>query len=84
MLNERKYIIFNVSEIEKINFDLILESSPETLRTSQDGQKTFVKWSQQEPDFICLLDTRQGPYTHEEIINILSTEEWQKPLPNKN
>lgn len=44
MTSNRNYVIFNVSEIEKIDFSQVLETSAETLRRSVDGTKTFVKW----------------------------------------
>lgn len=42
--NNRNYIIFNVSEVDKVDFNQVLETSAETLRKSVDGTKTFVKW----------------------------------------
>ena len=48
----RKYIIFDVSEINKINFNEVLENSQSTLRYSLDGTKTFIKWEDIEPSFL--------------------------------
>ena len=48
-----KYIIFNISEIDKINFEQIKETSIDTIRKSIDETKTFVKWDTDEtPDNI--------------------------------
>jgi hypothetical protein len=74
---EKLYIIFNTSEINLINFTQILESSAETLRMSRDGFKAIIKWEGNTPDFIDILTTKEGPYTHEEISNIVLAEEWQ-------
>ena len=41
----REFIIINVSEIDKINFDEVLETSGNTLRKSIDKTKTFIKRS---------------------------------------
>ena len=77
----RRYVIFNVSELDKINFAEVLETSAETVRKSVDRQKTFVKWDGQEaPASIQTLITKSQYYTHEEILNILSGEEWTAPL----
>ena len=77
----RRYVIFNVSELDKINFAEVLETSAETVRKSVDQQKTFVKWDGQEaPTSIQTLITKSQYYTHEEILNILSGEEWTAPL----
>jgi hypothetical protein len=36
------------------------------------------------PSSIASLDTKQGPYSHEEILEILSTPEWTDPNPYPN
>ena len=80
-----KYIIFNISEIDKVNFDEVKETSKETIRLSIDGTKTFVKWDEDEtPSFINMLNTIEGPYTHEEILEILQTEFWINLVDNNN
>lgn len=76
----RKFIIFNVSEINKINFNLILETSGQTLRKSSDKTKTFVKWEGEDPSFINELTTKSGPYTYAQMISILNTPEWSLEL----
>ncbi len=40
----REFMIFNVSELNKINFNEVLETSAETVRKSVDESKTLVKW----------------------------------------
>jgi hypothetical protein len=83
-MENRKYIIFNVSELGKINFDEVGETSADTVRKSVDGTLTFVKYSTDEmPISVLSLETKQGPYSNEEIIEILSTEEWQPIIANK-
>ena len=80
MYQTRQFIIFNLSEIDKIDFSQVLETSVSTLRVSVDGTKSFIKWDGSEPSFISLLATSEGPYTYEEILQILNTPEWTKPL----
>jgi hypothetical protein len=72
----RKFMIFNVSELELIDFTQVCETSIDTVRKSVDGTKTFVKWDGAIPDCINNLTTKEGPYTYDEILIILSTEEW--------
>ena len=72
----RNYLIFPTSELNKIDFTQVLETSEETVRKSLDGTKTFIKWENTTPSFISNLTNTEGPYTHTEILNILSTEEW--------
>lgn len=72
----REFIIFNVSELDKVNFNEVLETSADTLRKSSNRTKTFVKWEGNEPSFISTLTTKEGPYTHTQMIGVLSTNEW--------
>jgi hypothetical protein len=74
----RQYVIFNVSELDKIDFSQVLETSEETVRKSIDGSKTFIKWEGDAPDFIAYIDGAEGPYTHEQILQILCSSEWSK------
>ena len=77
----RQYLIFPVTELANINFDEVLETSSETVRKSVDGTKTFVKWENEMPPSVAgLTEGTEGPYTHEEILAILSTEEWTSTL----
>lgn len=77
MYQERNYVIFDVSELSTIDFTQVLETSAETVRTSVDGTKTFVKWDGETvPSCVENLTTKSQYYTHEEILGILSTSEW--------
>jgi hypothetical protein len=78
----REFMIFNVSELDTIDFTQVLETSAETVRKSVDQTKTFVKWDGITiPDCILNLTTKEGPYTYEEILTILATPEWTDPNP---
>lgn len=81
-MNNRKYVIFNCSEISLINFTKVLETSEDTLRKSVDKTKTFVKYEGEAPECIQNLQTKTAELTHEEIINILSTSEWTDSTQN--
>lgn len=77
----RQYIIFNVSELSAINFADVLETSASTVSKSVNGTKTYVKWENEMPECIQSLTTKEGPYTHSEILEILNTEEWIQNNP---
>jgi hypothetical protein len=81
MYENREFMIFNVSELNKINFSQVLETSEETVRKSIDESKTFVKWEGPlVPTSVESLLTKEGPYTYTEILEILSTPEWSLPI----
>jgi hypothetical protein len=78
----REFMIFDVSELDTINFNEVLETSADTVRKSVDQTKTFVKWEGVTiPPSVDALTTKQGPYTYTEILSILSTSEWTYPNP---
>lgn len=80
MYQNRNFIVFNVSELNKIDFSQVLQTSEETVRKSVDETKTFVKWDGNEtPDCVSLLETTEGPYTYEEMLALLSGAEWTAP-----
>ena len=70
------YIIFDVSEIDIIDFNQVKETSADTLRKSVDGQFTFVKWEGEIPSSILNLISRTKVYTQQEMLEILDTPEW--------
>jgi hypothetical protein len=76
MYEQRNFAIFSLTEIEKIDFTQVLETSAETLRVSTDGTKSFIKWDGEPPEFVETLETLEGPYTYSEMLEILSGEEW--------
>lgn len=76
----RNFMIFPVSELSKIDFTQVLETSVDTVRKSVDGTLTFVKWDGVEPLCLSLVSGKQGPYTYDEIIAILDGTEWTTPM----
>ncbi len=75
----RKYLIIPTSELSKVDFSQVCETSSETVRKSVDETKTFIKWDSDEPLFISNLTGTEGPYTKEEILTILATDVWTFP-----
>jgi hypothetical protein len=71
MYEQRNFAIFSTTEIDKIDFSQVCETSAETLRRSVSGTKTFVKWD-------------QGPYdpTPYEITNA-ETNEIETIIPQE-
>jgi hypothetical protein len=65
----RKYVIIPLSEVENIDFDQVLEGSSKSLRISEDGEYTFVKFEgNTTPSFL----DGFTQYTHAEILTILN------------
>jgi hypothetical protein len=82
---QRQFMIFSVTELNKIDFNEVLETSEETVRKSIDETLTFVKWdSEGIPNSVQTLTTTQGPYTYSEMLEILKTPVWYQDLPLTN
>jgi hypothetical protein len=76
IFEHREYLILPVSELTKVDFNLVLETSAETVRKSIDETKTFVKWDGETPAFVATISGAEGPYTYSEILDILTGVEW--------
>ena len=80
MYENRQYAIFSLTEIDKIDFSLVCETSADTICKSVDETKSFIKWDGDQPAFVETLSTLEGLYTNAEILQILSGEEWTVPM----
>jgi hypothetical protein len=77
----RRFVIFNVTELPQINFNQVYETNADTVRKSVDGTKTFVKYDMPQPSSVAALTTKSIEYTYDEILQILSTPEWNSLYP---
>ena len=82
----KQYLIIPTEQISNVDFSIICETSPETLRMSLDGTKTFIKWNDDGSsnfDGLLSIPNSEGPYSHLEILEILSSSEWNIIIDNK-
>jgi hypothetical protein len=101
----RRWLIIPATDIDKINFDEVLQASVDTLRFSKDQSKTFIKYDIYTVEEDIVFDTTNPEtgdpiittvnagiygrpsiyeegmkeYLHEEMLELLSTEEWILP-----
>jgi hypothetical protein len=76
---EEIYLIFNVGELTKVDFTKVMEDSIDTVRISPDGLKAVIAWTSEEiPEFVSLIESKEGPYTKEEVLPILRGDYWNK------
>ena len=68
MYENRKYVIIDKDDVSSVDFSKVLETSADTLRYSNDGNKTFVKYEGNKPSFL----TGKTEYNHSEILAILN------------
>ena len=79
MFENRKWVIIDKDEVSSVDFSKVLETSADTLRYSNDGNKTFVKYKGSQPSFL----TGKTEYNHSEILAILNEVdgEWRADDP---
>jgi hypothetical protein len=77
----RRFVIFNVTELPLIDFNQVYETSIDTVRKSVDETQTFVKYDMPQPSSVTALTTKSIEYTYDEILEILATPEWTNPEP---
>ena len=75
----RTYLIIPTSELSKVDFSEVCETSSETVRKSVDETKAFIKWDSSEPSFVSGITGTEGPYNNLEILTILATDAWTSP-----
>ena len=68
MFENRRWVIIDKDEVGSVDFSKVLETSADTLRYSNDGNKTFVKYEGSQPSFL----TGKTEYNHSEILAILN------------
>ena len=82
-IGNKNYVFFDTTETGSIDFTEVLETSIHTLRLSISGSQTFVKYEGDTmPTSVSSLTTKEGPYSHTEILNILTGSEWTDPNAN--
>lgn len=67
-----KYVIFDIENIDLIDFTKVKETSRDTLRLSLDGTKCVLKFKGETPEFLVGLQQ----YNYEEILTIMYSPEW--------
>jgi hypothetical protein len=82
-LNTRTYAVINLTDIDKIDFQQIGETSAFTIRKSLDDTQFVIKWKDgYTPTFIT--DGSVVPvetYNHADILELMSTPAWSEPIP---
>jgi len=76
---DRHYVIFDLTEVDTIDFSEVMETSADTLRKNLANTQSFVKYEGDQPPSIVALTTRSQEYSHEEIITLLAGPEWTDP-----
>jgi len=82
-LNTRTYAVINLTDIDKIDFAQIGETSVFTIRKSLNDTQFVIKWEEgYVPTFITDGSVVPvGTYTHAEVLILMATPAWTEPIP---
>jgi len=75
----RHYVVFDLTEVDTINFSEVMETSADTLRKNLANTQSFVKYEGDMPSSVAALTTKSQEYTHEEILTLLAGTDWTDP-----
>lgn len=75
----RHYVVFDLSEVDTIDFSEVMETSADTLRNNLANTQSFVKYEGDQPPSVVALTTRSQEYSHEEVLTLLAGPEWTDP-----
>ena len=75
----RHYVVFDLTEVDTIDFSEVMETSADTLRKNLADTQSFVKYEGDQPPSVVALTTKSQEYTHEEILTLLAGTDWTDP-----
>ena len=75
----RHYVVFDLTEVDTIDFSEVMETSADTLRNNLADTQSFVKYEGDQPPSVVALTTKSQEYTHEEILTLLAGTDWTDP-----
>jgi len=75
---ERKYLTVGIEELKLIDFSQVLQNSAETIRKNNDGTRFLISFDGNEPSFISELQTKSVIYNYDEILVVMSDDEWKE------
>lgn len=76
--DNRSFVAFDSSEISKINFDHVFETDETSLRKSEDGSLTFVKWTGSTPSFVESIVSKQSVVNYSQISSDVNNSTWSE------
>ena len=77
--DNRKYVVFDLTEVDTIDFSQVMETSASTLRKNLAETQSFLKYEGDQPPSVAALTTKSQEYTHAEILALLAGADWTDP-----
>lgn len=77
--DNRKYVVFDLTEVNTIDFSQVMETSADTLRKNLAETQSFVKYEGDQPTSVAALTTKSSEYNHADILTLLAGADWIDP-----
>ena len=77
--DNRKYVVFDLTEVNTIDFSQVMETSADTLRKNLAETQSFVKYEGDQPTSVAALTTKSSEYNHADILTRLAGADWIDP-----
>lgn len=75
---DRSYMTVGIEEIDLIDFSQVLQNSADTVRKNNYQTRFLISWELVEPTFISELQTKSVIYNYDEILVVMSDNEWKE------
>tara|TARA_R110002012_G_scaffold68833_2_gene178621 strand:+ start:1352 stop:1585 length:234 start_codon:yes stop_codon:yes gene_type:complete len=76
MINNRTYVIINISEINDLNYSKLLNNNASELPQNIDGSKAIIKYVGDKPSFL----SGKTTYTAQELYVEKAKSEWKHEI----
>ena len=73
---DKKHVIISSSEKGSVDYSQVLEDSENTVRESLSGDLLLIRYFGPAPESVLNLSSKSQEYNREEILDILSSEDW--------
>lgn len=80
MHNDKTYTTVPIAELNNIDYSQVGETSADTVRKNVAETEFVLKWDEDMPSSVSAITPTVTTYTHEEILEVMATEEWSPPI----
>tara|TARA_R110000782_G_scaffold77033_5_gene153030 strand:+ start:1643 stop:1894 length:252 start_codon:yes stop_codon:yes gene_type:complete len=73
---DRIYVIFEVRDLDSVDFSQVIETSKTTVRKNVKKTHTFIKYEGVQPQSVARVPSKSVEYNYEDFLLILQDESW--------
>ena len=78
--NNKTYAIAPIAELNNVDYSQVQQTSADTVRKNVAETEFVLKWGGDMPSSVSTITPTISTYTHEEILIVMATEEWNPPI----